>query len=226
MHKFSEHKEHSNRVLFLESEQNKHPRIQHLEDVMFNKGVVGAKQAIRILNSLKERLSGTDLITREETLMLSEILMMASRFLTDINPLTLNRISTSDTIKNQFKTFTSVKRNKPFDSSITNTFVKWVEQSLNSHILKTKRTTTIHKRQTEKTEILRFYRNNAKDISLIFELFSLIVEAKNLIILKMKNVKDDDSLVKIDEGFDIIDSINNTAIRLVDRLTHKVSDDE
>jgi hypothetical protein len=196
MHKFKEHKEHSKRVLFLESEQTKTPKIEHIEDVLFGKGVVGAKQILRVLNSLKERLSGTELATREDILSISENLMKASRLLSDINTLTLNRISTSDTLKNQFKTYTAIKRNKLTEPNLTNAFVKWVEQTLNSNILKTKRTPTIYKRQAEKTEILRFYRNNAKDIPLIFEFLSLVLEAKKLISQKMKNVKDDDLLVK------------------------------
>jgi hypothetical protein len=183
-------------VLFLESEQTKTPKIEHIEDVLFGKGVVGAKQILRVLNSLKERLSGTELATREDILSISENLMKASRLLSDINTLTLNRISTSDTLKNQFKTYTAIKRNKLTEPNLTNAFVKWVEQTLNSNILKTKRTPTIYKRQAEKTEILRFYRNNAKDIPLIFEFLSLVLEAKKLISQKMKNVKDDDLLVK------------------------------
>jgi hypothetical protein len=197
MHNFYEYKQHSAKTIISESEQLKLPKANHLEDAMFDKGVAGAKQSLRVLVSFKEKLSGTDLVTREEVLSLSETLMKASRLLSDISPMTLNRISASDTIKSQFKTFTSLKRNKLQDSNISNVLVKWVEQSLNARVLQTKRAPTIHKRQTEKTEILRFYRNNAKDIALIFELLSLIVEAKKMIMDKMSNVKGDDSITKL-----------------------------
>ena len=223
MHKFKEYKEHTSGVLLSESEQTTLPRITHLEDVIFNRGVVGAKQALRVLDSIKERLSGTDLVTREEILSLSENIMKATRLLSSISSLTLNRISTSEKIKSQFKEYTELKRNKLSDTNISNTYMKWVEQSLNSRILQSKRADSKHKRQIEKTEVLRFYRTNSKDIPLIFEFMSLIIEAKNMVVRKLKDVKDDDTLKKVNEGVDVVDNLNNTVIRLVDSSIEKDS---
>jgi hypothetical protein len=223
MHKFKEYKEHTSGVLLSESEQTTLPRITHLEDVIFNRGVVGAKQALRVLDSIKERLSGTDLVSREETLSLSENIMKATRLLSSISPLTLNRISTSEKIKSQFKEYTELKRNKLSDTNISNMYMKWIEQSLNSRILQAKRADSKHKRQIEKTEILRFYRTNSKDIPLIFEFMSLIIEAKNMVVRKLKDVKDDDTLKKVNEGVDVVDNLNNTVIRLVDSSIEKDS---
>ena len=219
MHNFKEHKEHSKSVLFLESEQVKTPRIQHLEDVIFNRGFVGAKQALRVLNSMKERLSGTDLVNQEETMKLSENIMKATRLLSDINSLTLNRISTTETIKNQFKLFTSQKSSKLSDSNITSVFMKWIEQALNARILQSKRPSTKYRRQIEKNEILRFYRGATKDLSLVFEFLSLIVEAKSMIVRKLKNVKDDDLLTKMEEGIVVIDTLTKSSISLVENLS-------
>jgi hypothetical protein len=223
MHKFKEYKEHTSGVLLSESEQTTLPRITHLEDVIFNRGVVGAKQALRVLDSIKERLSGTDLVSREETLSLSENIMKATRLLSSISPLTLNRISTSEKIKSQFKEYTELKRNKLSDTNISNMYMKWIEQSLNSRILQAKRADSKHKRQIEKTEVLRFYRTNSKDIPLIFEFMSLIIEAKNMVVRKLKDVKDDDTLKKVNEGVDVVDNLNNTVIRLVDSSIEKDS---
>jgi hypothetical protein len=218
MHNFKEHKEHTKSVLFLESEKVTTPRMQHLEDVVFNRGFVGAKQALRVLNSMKERLSGTDLVNQEETMTLSENISKAKRLLSDINSLTLNRISTTEIIKNQFKLFTSQKSSKLSDKNITSVFMKWVEQSLNARILQSKRPSTKHRRQIEKNEILRFYRTRTKELSLIFEFLSLIIEAKTMIVRKLKNVKDDDLLSKVEEGIVVIDTVTKSSISLFENL--------
>jgi hypothetical protein len=218
MHNFKEHKEHTKSVLFLESEKVTTPRMQHLEDVVFNRGFVGAKQALRVLNSMKERLTGTDLVNKEETMTLSENISKAKRLLSDINSLTLNRISTTEIVKNQFKLFTSQKSSKLSDKNITSVFMKWVEQSLNARILQSKRPSTKHRRQIEKNEILRFYRTRTKELSLIFEFLSLIIEAKTTIVRKLKNVKDDDLLSKVEEGIVVIDTVTKSSISLFENL--------
>lgn len=215
MYKFTEYKEHSSEVSLTESKEIKTPKIYNIEDVIFNRGFVGAKQTLQVLDSLKERLSGTDLITREEILSISENILKAKRLLADISSLTLNRISTSETIKNHFESFVESKRNSLLDPNITNSFMKKIEQSLNAHILQAKRTDTKRKRQIEKTSVLRFYRNINKEIPLIFEFVSLILDTKKEILNKMKSVKDEDSSMKIDEGFIDVYTKNNISIRLI-----------
>ena len=215
MYNFREHKEHSKGVLLPEAKQIDSARVYLIEEVIFNKGFIGAKQTLRVLNSMKERLSGTELVTREDTLALSENILKATRLLSDINALTLNRISASETIKNHFKTFTKLKRNKLHDTDNTNLFMKYIEQSLNAHILQSKRDDTRRKRQIEKTEILRFYRNISKEIPIIFEFVSLVNDAKNQILDKLKNVKDEDAEVKIEEGFVQFQVENKSSILMI-----------
>jgi hypothetical protein len=211
---FKEYKENSLKIVS-ETVQTKTPKLYHIEDVIFNRGFVGAKQTIQVLDSLKERLSGTDLVSREDILSISENILKAKRLLSDISSLTLNRISTSETIKNHFESFVETKRNSLLDPNITNSFMKKVEQSLNAHILQAKRTDTKRKRQIEKTSVLRFYRNINKEIPLIFEFVSLVLDTKKEILNKMKTVKDEDSSMKIDEGFIDVYTKNDISIRLI-----------
>ncbi len=126
MYKFTEFNQLSSRETILESQQLDAPKVYDIEDVVFNRGIVGAKQTIRVLTELKDRLSGTLLSSREETLAISEKIMKASLLLKDINSLTLNRISASDTIKNHFKEFTKAKRKHLLDSNLTGMFLKFV----------------------------------------------------------------------------------------------------
>lgn len=214
MYKFREYKEHSTHTPLNESKEIKTPKLYHIEDVIFNRGFVGAKQTIQVLESLKERLSGTDLVSREDILSISENIMKAKRLLSDISSLTLNRISTSETIKNQFQTFVETNKKHLLDSDITNTFMKNVEQSLNSHILHAKRTDTKRKRQIEKSTVLRFYRSSYKEISLIFEFVSILTETKKQILEKLQTVKEENVNVKIDEN--LIDVyLSHQTIRLI-----------
>lgn len=201
MYKFTEYKEHSTKNPLNESKETKTPKLYHIEDVIFNRGFVGAKQTIQVLESLKERLSGTNLASREDILSISENIMKAKRLLSDISALTLNRISTSDTIKDHFQTFVETKKNHLLDADITNSFMKKVEQSLNAHILQAKRTDTKRKRQIEKTSVLRFYRGSSKEIPLIFEFVSIVLETKKQLLEKLETVKDETLNMKIEEGF-------------------------
>ena len=214
MYKFTEYKEHSTKNPLNESKETKTPKLYHIEDVIFNRGFVGAKQTIQILESLKERLSGTDLVSREDILSISENIMKAKRLLSDISALTLNRISTSDTIKDHFQTFVETKKNHLLDADITNSFMKKVEQTLNAHILQAKRADTKRKRQIEKTSVLRFYRGSSKDIPLIFEFVSIVLETKKQLLEKLETVKDETPNMKIEEGF-IEVYLTNQTIRLI-----------
>jgi hypothetical protein len=200
MYKFTEYKEHSAKNPLNESMETKTPKLYHIEDVIFNRGFVGAKQSIQVLESLKERLSGTNLASREDILSISENIMKAKRLLSDISALTLNRISTSDTIKDHFQTFVETKKNHLLDADITNSFMKKVEQTLNAHILQAKRADTKRKRQIEKTSVLRFYRGSSKEIPLIFEFVSIVLETKKQLLEKLETVKDETPNMKIEEG--------------------------
>lgn len=208
MHKFRDYKH------LPESKEVKTPKIYHIEHVIFSRGFVGAKQVLKVLNELKDRLSGTDLVSREEVLSISENIMKLERVLSNIDSLTLNRISSSDIIKNQLENFIDSKRDNLLDSENKNILLKRVENSLNAHILEAKKSDTRRKRIIEKTKILRFYRSNSKDISLIFEFVALVLVTKKQILDKMRSVKDESSDVKIEEGFIQVRTLNESFVIL------------
>jgi hypothetical protein len=75
---------------------------------------------------------------------------------------------------------------------------------------------------------MRFFRGNAAQLKLIFDLMNLIVESKVMIVRKMENIKTSvDTFVKTDTGFKItgpegfvaVDRLSGGALKLVDRLT-------
>ena len=175
--------------------------------------------------------SGTATFTEQETKALTSILSNVGTLFRSINSSTLNKISTSDTINMQIKTFNNTKVRS--GEKITNTalhtreLAKWIEAKLNKEILSLKREDVKKSREKEKTEMMRFYRGQAAELQKIFDLQNGIVEAKNMIIKKLQQIKqvtgsflrtDDGFKVTNPEGFVAVDKLKGNAVKLVDRL--------
>jgi len=175
--------------------------------------------------------SGTASFTAEETSELTSILSTAGRTLQSINSLTLNRIPASETILMHIKTFnnTKVRAGQAIKNTRAHTqeLIRWVEAKLNKDILSVKKPEAIRKRQLEKTEIMRFFRGSSNELVKIFDLQNQIVEAKNMIIKKLQQMKQvtgtflrTDTGFKITnpEGFVVVDKLRGDALKLIDRL--------
>ena len=175
--------------------------------------------------------SGTATFTKEETVEITGILADAGRLFNQINAKTLNEIATSETIKVQIKTFnnTKVRSGEAIKNTTTHTaeLIRYVEDKLNKAIKEVKMAETIKKRIAEKNEIMRFYRSNASNLKLIFDLQNLLVEAKNMTIKKLQQMKqvtstfvqtEDGFKVTNPEGFVAVDKLKGNAVKLVDRL--------
>ena len=175
--------------------------------------------------------SGTETFTKEETVEITGILADAGRLFNQINAKTLNEIATSDTIKIQIKTFnnTKVRSGEPIKNTTAHTaeLIRYVEEKLNKAIKEVKMAETIKKRITEKNEIMRFYRSNASNLKLIFDMQNLLVEAKSMIIKKLQQMRqvtntfvqtEDGFKITNPEGFVAVDKLKGNAVKLVDRL--------
>jgi hypothetical protein len=175
--------------------------------------------------------SGTATFTKEETKDISDILSQAGKVFQTINPLILNRISTNETFNLFIKTYNNTKVRS--GEQITNTqqhtlgLIKWIEDRLNKAILESKKEDTKKKRIAEKTEVMRFFRGNAAQLKLIFDLMNLIVDAKILIVRKMEKIKSSiDTFVRTDTGFKVtgpegfvaVDRLSGGALKLIDRM--------
>jgi hypothetical protein len=173
--------------------------------------------------------SGSATFTQEETAAITSILSNAGRLFNTIPALTLNRIAASEVFLTQIKTFnnTKVREGKKIaDTRIhTQELLNWVEAKLNKEILAAKKEETKQKRIKEKNEVMRFYRSNAIQLKLIFDLMNLIVDAKLMIIRKLETIKSIGTFVRTDDGFRItapegfvaVDHLGK-ALKLVDRL--------
>ena len=175
--------------------------------------------------------SGTATFTEDETKQVTTILSRAGGLFRTVNSMTLNRIATTEMIQLQIKTFnnTKVRAGEPIRNvnQHTRELIRWVEERLNKEIIAAKKEETKQKRQFEKNEMMRFYRNNALELEKIFQIQNDIVDAKNMIIKKLQQMKqvtgsflrtDDGFKVTNPEGFVAVDKLKGNAVKLVDRL--------
>jgi hypothetical protein len=175
--------------------------------------------------------SGTVTFTAEESRRMDMILSDLGALFRKTSSLTLNRIAASDTIKNQIKTFnnTKVRSGEPIKDTMKHVreLILWVEDRQNKEILAAKMQDTKRKRQLEKNELMRFYRNNAMELKGIFDIQNGIIEAKTMVIRKLQQIKqvtgtflktDDGYKVTAPEGFVAVDKLKGNALKLVDRL--------
>jgi hypothetical protein len=175
--------------------------------------------------------SGTATFTAEETAAITSILSQAGRTFQSINPLNLNRISNSEIIMTYIKTFnnTKVRAGQAIRDTRAHTFelTRWVEAKLNKDIIDAKKEETKKKRIKEKTEIMRFFNNAARDLKAIFDLMNFLVNAKNMIVKKLQQMKqvtntflrtDDGFKITNPEGFVAVDRLKGNAVKLIDRL--------
>lgn len=175
--------------------------------------------------------SGTATFTAEETKQITAILSTVGSTFSSTSSVVMNRISSSDVILTQIKTFNNTKvrageRIKD-TSQHTRDLIKWVEDKLNKEIVAAKKDETKRKRQTEKNELMRFYRGNAIELRKIFDIQNNLVDAKNMIIKKLQQIRQvTGSFLKTEDGFKItnpegfvaVDKLKGNAVKLVDRL--------
>jgi len=174
--------------------------------------------------------SGSATFTEEETKQITTILSLAGRTFQTIPALTLNRISSSDTILEYIKTFnnTKVREGKKITDTRAHTLelVRFVEAKLNKEISSVKREDTKRKKAAEKTEVMRFFRSSAMSLKTIFDLQNLLVDAKLMIIRKLETIKSIGTFIRTDDGFRItapegfvaVSKTTGGALKLVDRL--------
>ena len=175
--------------------------------------------------------SGTATFTEQETKQITYILSDIGNLFRGINPVVLNRIATSDIIRTQIKTFNNSKVRA--GEVITDTtkhvreLTRTTEDKLNKEIIAAKLDKTKQKRIAEKSELMRFYRNNATELKKIFDIQNGLVEAKSMIIKKLQQIRQvTGTFLKTDNGFKVtnaegfvaVDKLQGNAVKLVDRL--------
>lgn len=102
-----------------------------------------------------------------------------------LDPKFVNRLNTNRIIARHVKKFTELKADS--DGKIRDTIthvshlVKFVEAKYNKNILDAKRSDSKTNRLALKTEVMRFYRNNAIQLKTLFDLMNLLIDIKQYI---------------------------------------------
>ena len=176
-------------------------------------------------------ISGSALFTEDETKQITSVLSDAGKLFQSINSLSLNKIASSEVYKTYIKTFNNAKvrqGEKITDTRRhTNELINYIETKLNKEIQEAKKEDTKKKRIMEKTEVMRFFRSNATQLKLIFDLQNILVVAKNMIVKKLQEIRqvtgtflrtDKGFKVTNPEGFVAVDRLKGNAVKLIDRL--------
>ena len=175
--------------------------------------------------------SGTASFTEEETKTITSILSTVGSTFKQTNAMSINRISSSDTVREYIKTFNNTKVRE--GQKITNTtahvreLIKWVEERLNKDIVSAKMEKTKRDKTMIKNEIMRTIRGSSSDLIKMFDMQNGMVDAKNMIIKKLQQLRqvtstfvqtEDGFKVTNPEGFVAVDRLKGNAVKLVDRL--------
>ena len=175
--------------------------------------------------------SGTASFTEEETKQITSILSNVGTLFKQTSSLSIGRISSNDTIREYIKTFNNTKVRA--GQKITNTaahtreLLKYVEGRLNEKIIDAKQEKTKREKTMIKNEIMRTLRGSANDLKNIFDMQNGMVDAKNMIIKKLQQMKqvtntfvqtEDGFKITNPEGFVAVDKLKGNAVKLVDRL--------
>jgi len=175
--------------------------------------------------------SGTASFTEDETKQITSILSTVGATFKQTNSMSIGRISGNDTIREYIKTFnnTKVREGQKITNTATHTreLLRWVEEKLNKDIVSAKMEKTKRDKTMIKNEIMRTLRGSANDLKNIFDMQNGMVDAKNMIIKKLQQMKqvtstfvqtEDGFKVTNPEGFVAVDKLSGNAVKLVDRL--------
>lgn len=175
--------------------------------------------------------TGAATFTKAETDALTQKLSLAGGIFRGISAGFLNQLANSETYRVQIMAWNNSKVRE--GQAITNTsehtknFLINLDEKLNKYVLEAKQEATRTKRIAEKNSIINFYKKNLVDLKKIFDFQNLIVDAKNMIVKKLQDVKDIHTFMNTDNGFKVtapegfvaISIENGNAVKLIDQLT-------
>ena len=179
-----------------------------------------------------EDLSGTASMTEKETAQITGILSGAGRLFRQLNPDILRFIQNHKDVNIQIKAYTNTKirEGQSIESPARHTkgLLKYLKNKLDKEISKLKTEKARLRKQKGHREFLRFFQDNHRQLTTIFEMQNLLIACKILILRKLEKVKtltktfiQDDQGFRVTnpEGFVAVDKLKSDQyVKLVDRL--------
>lgn len=175
-------------------------------------------------------VSGSATMTEKETKAVTAILSQAGRAFKSINSNVLNQIAENEEIKTRIKTHfnTKVRAGEKITNprahvrDLVNYVIAYYDKQIDSKKTEKGKAPWIEK----KKEMMRFFGgSNMKDLTQIFTLMNLIIDAKEMIIRKMDKASSIGTFLKNRNGYEVTApegyvAINNDgeAVKLVNRM--------
>ena len=94
-------------------------------------------------------------------------------------------------------------------------FLLYVYEHLNKNIDEAKKQETKDNRTKIKEEIMRWFAKNQQYIDIMFEMYTSVIVAKEMVLSKLNQMKDIETVNSLTEGYVV--SLNNHVVKLIDR---------
>jgi hypothetical protein len=174
-------------------------------------------------------VTGRATLTKSENARLTSLLSQAGSLFRTIPSSLLNEIANNSTYRIDIMTFNNqkVRAGQSYGKGYTAELIRWVGDKYTKNVESAKMPATKQKRENERAIILRWYRQHASQLKVIFDLQRILVEAKMLLIHKFNQCNDlgtflhtSDGGYKVTtpEGYVAAWATGGDAVKLVDRM--------
>ena len=174
-------------------------------------------------------VSGKATLTSAESTRLNSLLSQAGSLFRTIPSSLLNEIASNSVYRIDIMTFNNqkVRAGQSYGKGYTAELIKWVGDKYIKGINDAKLPATKQKRTNERNIILRWFRANASQLKVIFDLQRILVEAKMILIHKFNQCNDLGTFlhtadggykVTTPEGYVAAWATGGDAVKLVDRM--------
>lgn len=175
--------------------------------------------------------SGNATFTAAETAQVTAVLSKAGTLFQSIKPAVINDISNTPELMAMVKTFnnTKVRANEAIANPALHTeqLFHYIYDKFQAEIDKLKTDKSKEVKEQKRKEVLSYFtKHDKKEIASVFELMTLLVQAKQMIINKMNQAGQINTFIRTASGFKItgvegfvaIDHLSGGAVKIVDRM--------
>jgi hypothetical protein len=175
--------------------------------------------------------SGVATFTAAETAAVTAVLAKAGTVFQALKPAVINDISNTPELMAMVKTFNNskIRANEAITNPALHTeqLFHYIYDKYQAEIDKLKTDKTKQAKEEKRKEILSYFtKHDKKEIASVFELMTLLVQAKQMIINKMNNAGQINTFIRTADGFKItgvegfvaIDHLSGGAVKIVDRM--------
>lgn len=202
---------------------------------VFGKDIIGSFSTSRNVWSTDveyQDVSGRATMTAEETAKVTSLLSQAGKLFYKLDSKTLNSISDDDELLMRIKTYNNMKVRA--QQRITNVsshvdgLIEYIQGIYSKEEQEKKTEKGKTSVQSKAKRVLSFFNSsNKKQLENIFNMMNVLVDAKQMIIDKLNEVKKLDTFLLTKDGYKVtgvegyvaIDRLSGNAVKLVDRMT-------